>query len=385
MLDPGARRLFHLYLDITVPKILAAPAGYSNPFASEVVRWAFADPLIMNIILALGGFPLGDTDDPDLLERSRLQYYGEAVKALQDALTNVNDGSTRSTTRLLLATMLLCTFESMRGNPQGVFCSHLSASRVFAHALDSPEQELRDDQLTRILVEYYAFYELCSKVRLDVDHQEPGLCGQSMLLQVEHLRSLSGFGVFFGSSWSLYRVVPRICELAAKRRCELAKDIDLGCLETFRELQDVLSEWRCEEGPQPVACDPDHQFSDARAAAGELVRNSLLLFLYSSMFSDREFILGVSQPIVNASIKLLPIVHPSSFANTSFWPFLVIATYATTPEQQTRILGFLPPIMPLVVRATQILRWVWNSSQNSIGLQALADIIHIRNISYCFG
>lgn len=46
---------------------------------------------------------------------------------------------------------------------------------------------------------------------------------------------------------------------------------------------------------------------------------------------------------------------------------------------------FLPPIMPLFVRASQILRWVWQRPEGLLGLHGLARVIEMHGTSYCFG
>lgn len=69
----------------------------------------------------------------------------------------------------------------------------------------------------------------------------------------------------------------------------------------------------------------------------------------------------------------------------TFWPFFIIASYCDNVEQQDRIMEFLPPIMPLFVRASQILRWVWQRPEGLLGLHGLARVIEMHGTSYCFG
>ncbi|KAL4746674.1 hypothetical protein BDW72DRAFT_184483 [Aspergillus terricola var. indicus] len=76
---------------------------------------------------------------------------------------------------------------------------------------------------------------------------------------------------------------------------------------------------------------------------------------------------------------------PVDVCNTTFWPLIVTASFATMEEQQRTIAGYFLPVMPVVLRALEVLRWVWDSQGMTFGLSGLARVIQLHETSYCFG
>ncbi|KAI1390862.1 fungal-specific transcription factor domain-containing protein [Hypoxylon trugodes] len=340
----------------------------------------------MNAVLALGGYSLEVTGNDEEFEWSRFHYYGLAIEDLKAALADpIVDGG-RDTRRLLLATLLMCLFESIRGNTQGMFQGHLRASRVLAQAV-SNSGETDDGNLTNSLLGLYAYYEFLSSLRLPPNDEDFFIPHQSTMFQLPSVGDHSSpFGVAVGAAWPLYQMAPRIYEFAVTRRIELVEGNDMGCLEAFGNLRDDICELAIDDVTNgPNGQTKDGQFAKARRAAAEVVRNALLLFLYSSFFEDRACILELSQPLVRSTVELLPDFILTPLINTTFWPIVVVASYATTIEHQTRFLSFLPPVMPLVTRGAEILKGVWSSPSGAFGLEGLADILDARGENYCFG
>jgi len=109
-----------------------------------------------------------------------------------------------------------------------------------------------------------------------------------------------------------------------------------------------------------------------RKGAGSAMQSALLLFLYSSFSQDESYLHRMAQPLVTNMIAVLSDIWQTPFINTTFWPLFIIASYCDDVEQQNRIMESLPPIPPILVRAAQIFRWVWQKPKGLLGLHGLA-------------
>ncbi|KAL4971423.1 fungal-specific transcription factor domain-containing protein [Aspergillus desertorum] len=402
---PGATAatspLLNLYITKIVPHLLCAPKNFVNPFLHDVVPMAFEDPLIMNAVLALGGSVLGvrpATTKDD--ERFVLQCYGQAIRDLKLGLTawSVVSSGRWETLRLFLTVLLLCHYEAVCGNKSGHFFLHLRAARVFATSLyaarDGPWSTL-----VGVLLENHAWFELSSSLRLTPDDADIEAASRIVIPRLPALSELSTFGVIFCEAAEIFQLAPEICELARRRKVELTgRNTDLGCAETFERLKSAITNWRGtttnkgqSENTRAAGGndDGDTMYAQGRIAAGMVSQNALLLFLFSSYLQDRnadeEYLRAVSQPLVDAMVEVLPVLNQTAFVNTTFWPLIVTASFATTEEQQRTIAGYFPPVLPIVVRALEVLRWVWDNQGMAFGLSGLARVIQLHGTSYCFG
>lgn len=276
----------------------------------------------------------------------------------------------------------------MRGNQNGTLLHHLRGGRYFIEAL----YECRDPTLRPLVgvsLELYAFWELCFNLRMLPSQADVDAISSSPMLSTEGLRRYDTFGVVFGEFSALFRLIPQICQLALDRNQEFTEAIqDSKCEETFLDLTCAITEWESDSDGTSIysATTPKEQehFARGKKAAETVIRNALLLFLWSAYFKDESATREMSQPLVDIMIQVLPDVLSTPFANPCFWPIFVISSYAITEEQRTNILRHSPPTLPLVVRAVEILGWVWDSPDGPFGLEGLARAIESHRTSYCF-
>lgn len=190
----------------------------------------------------------------------------------------------------------------------------------------------------------------------------------------------------FGGASEIYTYVPDICELALRRKIELHSGEDLECEESFNSLKAAITQW---EGGGFDDSHQDPNFIRGRLAAEIVSQNALFLFLMSSYLQDRAedqaYLREISQPLVDRMIEMLPILRETSFASLCFWPIIVTASYALTETQRKAIVSYLPPFMPIIVRATELLRWIWENPEEMFGLSGMAKVIELHHTSYCFG
>ncbi|KAK7890837.1 hypothetical protein LTR67_008049 [Exophiala xenobiotica] len=379
--DPVTQRLLRLYVDRTSILLLSTPPNPSNPFVRHVIPLAFSDPLIMNVVLAVGGFPWYAGEDNRKVEALRLRYYGDAIRGLKLALTDWSTGRNRDAVRLLLATILLCLHECIRGNEGGTLFQHLRASRQFAQAVLAKHQDDYASDLVGVLLEAYAYYELCSSMRLLPEHNDIDAACQLSSLWAEKISLYRTFGSLFGSLFALYKVIPFVCQLAKDRKVEIVQRTDMGCYATFTRLRHMLQAWNGADG----VYNNYNNKPDAEAAAENVVRNSLLLFLYSSYYHDTEFLRHVSQSLVDESIESLSVAAKTTWIHPTFWSMVVIATHATTAEQQAKLMALMPTEIPLVTRAMGILKWIWEESEDIFGLDGLVMFTKAHRTTILFG
>lgn len=244
--------------------------------------------------------------------------------------------------------------------------------------------------LIGILLELYAFWELCFSLRVTPSQADVDALLHSPALSLERLREYDTFGVVFAGSSALLRLIPQICQLALDRDRELVEGVqDQSCEETFQSLTRAITE--CDGMSDPASVhyetilDEREQFTRGKRAASIVTKNALMLFLWSAYYKEDTVTCELSQPLVDILIEVLPDIQSTCFSSYCFWPIFVTASYAITEEQQTIIRGYFTPILPLLVRAVEILGWVWDSSVRVPGLQGLARAVESRKTSYCFG
>ncbi|KAL4769301.1 fungal-specific transcription factor domain-containing protein [Aspergillus nidulans var. acristatus] len=380
-----------------VPYMLCAPKEFANPFIQDVLPMAFSDPLIMNAVMALGGSTLGVHQPIDQeVKISFFKSYGDAINELKHRLAHwaADQSSESEGIRIFLAVLLMCHYEAIRGNQKGEFFVHLRAGRVLAPVVHAT----RDGPLAPlvgVLLENYVYFELWSCLRLTPDDSDISAAAQVAIPQLDALRHMHTFGVMFGDAAEIFQYAPEICKLATRRKIEVETGSDLGCAATFQRLKSEITSCKgCTDNNHYHRHhhndhnhpDTDQTFAQGRIAAGIVSQSAVFLFLLSAYLQDldTDYLCEVSQPLVERMIDVLPQLRRTSFANTCFWPVIVTASYATTELQRQRITEYFLPFMPIIVRALELLQWVWET-EGAFGLAGLAMVVEDHGTSYCFG
>jgi hypothetical protein len=106
--DSSSWNLLQLYTEKTASLFLSPPEDFCDPFLFDVIPMAFGDPLVMDAVLSMGGFPLTTNERIDSIESQRMHHYGKALKGLKLSLTSWNEKRSEDPLRLLLTTVFLC-------------------------------------------------------------------------------------------------------------------------------------------------------------------------------------------------------------------------------------------------------------------------------------
>ncbi|KAB8217745.1 fungal-specific transcription factor domain-containing protein [Aspergillus novoparasiticus] len=377
--------LLQLYVEQTTGFILSVPEDFRDPFIYDVIPLAFEDTLVRNAVYCLGGIPLPQQNQNHPLEIRRLHHYAYAVKQLKDALTEWNNGSNKGALRLLLTTTLLCQYEVLRGNQNGVLAYHLRASSFLAQHIVGTDEFAQNHALSQVLVEMYAYLELSSALHLSATPNDPQLGPQSAISSIAYLRRFTTFGTLFGSASALYEMIPDIRRLADLRQKELVQGVPLGCNATFNAIMSQLQafDWNSALATGPSSSQED--FLRGKAAAGRLVQNAMLLFLFSAYRVHQRTLKSIAHVLVDTAIEMGDSIIGTTWRNPTFWPAVVIGSYASTNDQRARIMEYLRPSMALTSRARELLMRLWSSPDEAFGLDGLAKIIAAEKASYCFG
>lgn len=275
--------------------------------------------------------------------------------------------------------------QALRGNKQGWLVFHLRACRQFAQHIILTPGPAHEKSLVHALLEMHTYLELSTSLHLSTDSGDLHAASLCALASLSNLRDAASFGLLFGCASSLYELIPNIRKLADDRIKEVDLGIDLGCRLSFEDLERRLLDWSWDTTPHPGPSTDSQSYILGKAAAGILVQNTLLLFLYSANRTDQTTLRRMATPIVDKALKAMSIVADNSWRNPVYWPSVVIGSYACTERQRSEVLTYIKPGLAITARATEILHWVWNSPEDVYGLDGLAKVIKERNASYCFG
>ncbi|KAL2108249.1 hypothetical protein VUR80DRAFT_4080 [Thermomyces stellatus] len=274
-----------------------------------------------------------------------------------------------------------------RGNEHGVLFHHLRGSRAFALAayktLTKDNQRLDREECAfgQVLLEVYAFCEFSTGMRLLPDSGDIEAACESEMLHDGSMLQFETFGVNFGFAWGLYRLIPFISRLAARRKEEIARTVDLGCASAFLELKESIDRWKLDFTPHP--CDTSENDADGCVSMGLLARTAITLFLLAAYSDDSSNLRSLASPLVDEAVDLAHRCSGTPWETFSYWPVVVIGSFASTEEQRQAVRSVLWQDLRVVDRAREILGWLWARERDFYGLHGLAEVIRQRNTSWC--
>jgi hypothetical protein len=184
---------------------------------------------------------------------------------------------------------------------------------------------------------------------------------------------------------SLYQLIPSVCQLAIARQAEIAEEIDLKCCDEFERLNSLLLGWHPEED-KPAGM----MLTQDSLKAGRMTQIGIHLFLYSAFYPTRDinkqdFLRKFASPLVDEMTDIATRTWCSAWSNTNYWFVITIASYATTPEQQSQCLEVIPSDWPLARTMRRCLRWMWERPDELYGLEGLTRAQEALGINVLFG
>ncbi|KAL2071010.1 hypothetical protein VTL71DRAFT_14036 [Oculimacula yallundae] len=387
--DSASQRFLHFFIQQTSSSLVLKQIP-QNVFVRYLLPFAETDDLVMHSVLAVGGIHLSHylSDDHEI-ETKTWFHYGKAIERLKFSLSRWHAADSDESLRLLITTVLLQDFEAIRGNVDGEVFQHLRASRQIALTMFRKDTTINTD-IMGVVLEAYCYRELVSSFRLGVEESDNQEVLNSFVVDLSCLQDLPTFGSNFWYCSFLFMQIPLISQLARHRQRELREGIDMGCDIAYTDLYNKISSWR----PPGVewSADPEIDMGDSEAISAMVIQTSLLLFLVTSFYHKEitsEELCKITQPWVTGTISLLAFTHDSPTVIATFWPIIVIGSYAREVSDQRiiqEILSSSPHQMPILVKGLRLLNCLWRSQDSDdFGLSGLERIADRERTSLCIG
>ncbi|KAH6867840.1 fungal-specific transcription factor domain-containing protein [Thelonectria olida] len=423
-LNSTSQHVLRYYVEHTSDRMMSQKPGATNVWKSTVVQLAESDELVMNAVLAVGSVHLAASmHGNQAIEEATTRYVLHSTTGLQLALKNWVGGSSTmgdDTLRLMLVTCLLAEHECLSGNFKGTLQLHLRAIYPVARALESEHKNSRMELVAHLL-EYTAYLQFLSVLRFPRPGDKSGNDSIDLVRLIYEgrftlLKSYETFGAYFGCAAELYEMIPTLHKFYSTRDLEISTGRDLGCAVEFKRLLHDISFWQPPQDP----CETQYKYTDTwlnglggyeapeeragrektergrksdespMVASAFAIQNSLLVFLYSAYLrhqEDQSRLVVATQPIVDETLDILDRIKSTTWENTTWWPTIVVGSYARSSEQRQRLLAnleeFSPP-MGIVTRGIELLKELWNSPDDIFGLDGLSKVVG-ANEAYCFG
>lgn len=251
---------------------------------------------------------------------------------------------------------------------------HLRASRHFADiVLDNAKRYGAKCILAGLVIEQYAYFELCSILQLPPNEEHFDIFRDSPVLQLDNLRSFEAFGALFGCGSSLYQLIPSISQLAIARRAEVLEDVNLKCEDEYNRLTDRLNGWSPTSDKAKSV-----EATEECILAGRVTQIAVQLFLYSAYYlagkmeqHDLEYVRRMAHPLVEEALEIASKTWRTSWTNTNYWFIIIIASYAIGDEQQQSCLVAVSSDWPLTRAMRRCLEWMWQRPEELYGLEGL--------------
>ncbi|KAH7115461.1 fungal-specific transcription factor domain-containing protein [Dactylonectria estremocensis] len=423
-LDSTSQDVLRYYVEYTSDRMMSQKPGATNVWKSTVLQLAESDELVMNAVLAVGSVHwAASLSSNQAIEEATTRYVLHSITGLQLALKDWIGGSSAmsdDTLRLMLVTCLLAEHECLGGNFNGTLQLHLRAIYPVARALESKHTNSRMELVAHLL-EHTAYLQFLSVLRFPRPGDKSGNDSIDLVRLIHEgrftlLKSYETFGAYFGCAAELYEMIPTLHKFYSTRDLEISTGRDLGCAVEFKRLLYDISSWQPPqdpyetqykytdtwlnglggyEGPEERAVREETERArksdeSPMVASAFAIQNSLLLFLYSAYLRHREDqsrLVVATQPIVDETLDIIDRIKRTTWENTTWWPTIVVGSYARSPEQQKRLLAsleeFSPP-MGIVTRGMELLKEVWNSPDDIFGLDGLSKAVGASE-AYCFG
>ena len=202
--DNSAATLFYHFCDRS-SRILSSVQGHANPFLKLMVPIAMSNELVLEAILALSGIHYRNLSLAPTFDAETWRFLGGALRKLRKSLELGFASKHNDLLPSLMASVVLCVLETVRGDCNGVVASHLVAIRQLVetyHAMPG-----HDAEFCAFVLEYYNYSASLSRTT--------GLDRKFSILGIEendvtdgagsiHGRDFDGSGALCGCAYGLF-------------------------------------------------------------------------------------------------------------------------------------------------------------------------------------
>ncbi|KAE8140069.1 fungal-specific transcription factor domain-containing protein [Aspergillus pseudotamarii] len=377
--------LFAHYLAETSGLLSALPRGCDNPFLTVLVPLCCNDDLLMHSLLALSGSHMGLKSSGIEVYTATYRHYSIAIRTLRDCICDLTTPDTARAMRILIVLMMLSLFESLTGNAQAAMFSHLRASRqLVLQLVSSPQQSSSDDssRLLSFVLGVYRYLVLINSITPFGAIRSRALPDDTFLDDfVSTMTRFDTNEAIFGGSHGLFRVLPSIAALAARRLTE--QDPSPESSEMYQALHVRIAEWK---SPEPIFL--DQKWRSQREAALALCREAALLYMETAMFPNApsDTLLRTRiQDHVDTIMLRAEQAAGSPCESILLCPLIIAGSCMVRTDQRQCLQASLRSTrfhMDHYVQAAQLLELVWNDpSERIFGPYGLGIVMQRHEIN----
>lgn len=268
---------------------------------------------------------------------------------------------------------------------------------MLLHLRECADVEMISRRLLDFLTELYAFMAVSSYLTPgSIPKLHRYIPIDSILSSLSSLnRGSPIYGAMFGSAHALFEMIPSIATSAKAMQVET----EVARQTRIEHYENELRSWKCCDSElHSNKAGLDDRFSqpdDSYRIGGEIYREVLFIFLYSSFNGSRkpseELYAKIDPHLDNVLELLLSIPKRSSILTTMMWPGIVAGSCMRFPHQQQSLkqLYSLSAIkMFSVTRSVELLEFLWCDQVNDpriYGLHGLEVVMANRDLNVCVG
>ncbi|OAQ97311.1 hypothetical protein LLEC1_00070 [Akanthomyces lecanii] len=335
-----------------------------NPFIAKLVPLAFANPLVLQLLLAQSASHRQSAEAGSLGTEVAHHYYTDSLRMFRNVVGEYVAGKEENTLALTVGSLILSLTEVARGDVHGTIFDHLRASESMLNLLLSRPQSEFPDDLPDFLVEFAIHMTVTSIMSTDPKRAPPELSPTIEGL-ARGLISKGYVGQLSGCWLELLLLIPQVYHLghriiASRADGKLSPQAD--DIITFGMLQSQI-----------MAFFPDLAVNPYSRLAGLVFKQGVLLYLWSILGTPHQghgntAHVNLMASAVAETLSLLGQFPATLRINTSLcWPLTVIGC-CTTDVDETLIL----------------LEHIWTKSPEDVSPWKLSEVMQERQVWISF-
>jgi len=331
---------------------LSALQGHRNAFVTELPKIALQYPdMVLQSLLALSGIHYCNKNKNNIVQQLTYTHLAQALQAMKYGLTKHVSGEDNNALPLLVATLIFCFIETVRGDDKGNLRYHLRAARPLLSKVLKSTELRQEESMLEFLKEYYTYIAHITDLSIEVEAPTTDLD----VLHFEPLTSHKSSGVLLGCAFKLFELIPEMSSLARQQQELISTTLPSQILvdqivQKRMEMQTRVATWQ-----PPAHSDPDFALCGRIYQQAFLVYNKPIALQYSSTeYTTQQAFVTHSIDNVISLLNVLPLKAPISA--TLVWPLAFLGTLAIETHQRQSIKKRLEQIWDILglgnVRAT---------------------------------
>ena len=357
-----------------------------NPFIAKLVPLAFANPLVLQLLLAQSASHRQSAEAGALGTEVAHHYYTDSLRMFRNVVGEYVAGKEENTLALTVGSLILSLTEVARGDVHGTIFDHLRASESMLNLLLSrPQSEIPDD-LPDFLVEFAIHMTVTSIMSTDPKRAPPELSPTIEGL-ARGLISKGYVGQLSGCWLELLLLIPQVYHLghriiASRADGKLSPQAD--DIITFGMLQSQI-----------MAFFPDLAVNPYSRLAGLVFKQGVLLYLWSILGTPHQghgntAHVNLMAGAVAEALSLLGQFPATLRINTSLcWPLIVIGCCTTDVDVQQVLRERLQAMHGTIglgnmKETLTLLEHIWTKPPEDVSPWKLSEVMQERQVWISF-